>query len=154
MALPLFVEAVRVEGDFYVDGGVIDAFPAEPLVDDGGFDRVFGLNVILPPGLRADDISGWERRPLGLLDASRQVDAGGRLELARRSARRLGDRLTLVEPLRPGELRGWSFFDTFLDRRRWPDAMRRGYDATVAALDPLRRTELHGDAGAARASGS
>src|ERR687885_700501 len=51
VALPVVVEAVRVEGDLYVDGGVIDAFPTEPFVEDGGFDRVFGLNVLLPPGL-------------------------------------------------------------------------------------------------------
>ena len=50
MALPLFVEAVRVEGDLYVDGGVVDAFPAEPMIADGKFDRVFGLNVMLPQG--------------------------------------------------------------------------------------------------------
>ena len=53
VALPLFVEAVRVEGDLYVDGGVVDAFPAEPMIAAGDFDRVFGLNVMLPPASRA-----------------------------------------------------------------------------------------------------
>ena len=140
VALPLMVEAVRIEGDFYVDGGVVDAFPAEPLLEDGGFDRVFGLNVILPPGLEAgDDISGWEKRTGGLLDASRQVSMGGHLELARRSKRRLGDKLTLIEPARDDDARGWAFYDVFLDRRRWPELIRRGYDATVEALEPFRR---------------
>src|SRR6059058_5532668 len=73
VALPLVVEAVRVEGDLYVDGGVIDAFPAEPLIDAGGFDHVFGLNVLLPAGLEADDISGWEANRLPLLDLSRRI---------------------------------------------------------------------------------
>src|SRR3712207_2148350 len=50
VALPLLVEAVRVEGNFYVDGGVVDVFPAEPLLDEqAGIDHVFGLNVLLPP---------------------------------------------------------------------------------------------------------
>src|SRR4051812_29485951 len=40
---PSAASAVRVEGELYVDGGVIDAFPAEPLA---GLDRVFGLGPI------------------------------------------------------------------------------------------------------------
>jgi NTE family protein len=125
VALPVAVEAVRVEGDLYVDGGVIDAFPTEPLVEDGGFDHVFGLNVLLPRGLP-------------LLDLSRRIAAGGHVELARRNLRRLGDRVTLIEPLAPGESRGAAFYDLFLDRRRWPELMRRGYDAAVDALAPFR----------------
>ena len=138
VALPLVVEAVRVEGDLYVDGGVIDAFPAEPLIEDGGFDHVFGLNVILPPGLESDDISGWESRSGGLLDAGRQLARGSHLELARRSQRRLGDRLTLIEPVSPDAVAGWAFYDLFLDRRRWPELIRRGYEETTAALEPFR----------------
>src|SRR5207247_10112097 len=99
VALPVVVEAVRVEGDLYVDGGVIDAFPTEPLVEDGKFDRVFGLNVLLPPGLQGDAADG--DRP-SLLDVSRRIAIGGHLELARRNLPRLGDRLTLIGPPQPG----------------------------------------------------
>src|SRR3989440_4223933 len=74
VALPVVVEAVRVEGELYVDGGVIDAFPTEPLVEDGKFDRVFGLNVLLPPGLQGDATDG--DRP-SLLDVSRRIAIGG-----------------------------------------------------------------------------
>jgi NTE family protein len=150
VALPLFVEAVRVEGDLYVDGGVIDAFPAEPLIEAGDLDHVFGLNVMLPPGLEGDDISGWEERRMGLLEATRQIGRGGHLELARRSTRRLGEQLTLVEPVEPGALNGVAFYDLFLDRRRWPELIRRGYDATWQALEPFRPRR----AGSARAAGS
>ena len=139
VALPLFVEAVRVEGDLYVDGGVVDAFPAEPMIADGGFDRVFGLNVLLPKGLEGEDISGWEGRTGGVLDASRQLRLAQHLELARRSRRRLGESLTLIEPIPHDDLHGFAFYDLFLDRRRWPDLMRRGYESTVAALEPFRR---------------
>jgi NTE family protein len=138
VALPVAVEAVRVEGDLYVDGGVIDAFPTEPLVDDGAFDHVFGLNVLLPRGLQGDDTEGADARRLSLLDLSRRIAAGGHVELARRNLRRLGDRVTLIEPLDPGESRGAAFYDLFLDRRRWPELMRRGYDAAVEALAPFR----------------
>jgi NTE family protein len=138
VALPVVVEAVRVEGDLYVDGGVIDAFPTEPLVEDGGFDHVFGLNVLLPPGLEGDDVDGSDARRLSLLDLSRRIAAGGHLELARRNLRRLGDRVTLIEPLAPAQSRGIAFYDLFLDRRRWPELMRRGYDSTLEALAPFR----------------
>ena len=116
-------ESVRVEGELYVDGGTVDAFPAEPLDAGGAFDRVFGLNVALPAGLEG------EQRGRG----------AGTVELARRSRRRLGDRLTLIEPVDQSEVRGAAFYDLFLDRRRWPDLMRRGYEATVEALRPFRR---------------
>lgn len=139
VALPLVVEAVRVEGDLYVDGGVVDAFPAEPLASDGGFDHVFGLNVLLPHGLEGERISGWEGRRGGILAATRQLQVANHLELARRARRRLGDKLTLIEPVEQSEVRGVAFYDLFLDRRRWPELMRRGYEATVEALRPFRR---------------
>jgi NTE family protein len=140
VALPLVVEAVRVEGDLYVDGGVVDGFPAEPLESSEPFDHVFGLNVLLPPGLEGEQISGWEKRRAGILDATRQLQVANHLELARRSRRRLGGKLTLIEPIDYSELRGVAFYDMFLDRRRWPELMRRGYDAAVEALRPFRRT--------------
>ena len=55
------------------------------------------------------------------------------------SRRRLGGRLTLIEPVDYSELRGIAFYDMFLDRRRWPQLMRRGYEATLEALRPFRR---------------
>ena len=139
VALPLLVEAVRIEGSFYVDGGVVDVFPAEPLLEEqAGIEHVFGLNVLLPPGLEGEDISGWERRRLGALAAGRQLGRASHIELARRAKRRLGDRLTLIEPVGLDEVSGLNFYDLFLDRSRWPDLMRRGYEATVAALEPFR----------------
>ena len=141
VALPLLVEAVRVEGNFYVDGGVVDAFPAEPLLDEQAeIDHVFGLNVLLPAGLEGEDISGWDRRRLGAVAAGRQLGRASHIELARRAKRRLGDRLTLIEPVELDEVTGLNFYDLFLDRSRWPDLMRRGYDAAVAALEPFRGT--------------
>jgi NTE family protein len=140
VSLPLVVEAVRVEGDLYVDGGVVDAFPAEPLIEEGGFDHVFGMNVLLPPGLEIG-AEGNGNDGVGIFDAGRQIALGSHLELARRSRRRLGRKLTLVEPVEPSDARGVAFYDLFLDRRRWPDMMRRGYAATTEALAPFRTAQ-------------
>jgi NTE family protein len=138
VALPLVMEAVRVEGDLYVDGGVVDLFPVEPILG-GRFDRIFGLNVILPPGLEGEDISGWERRRGGIADVGRQLRIANHVEIARRGAKRLGRKLTLIEPVPHEEQRGVGFFDLFFDRRRWPELMRQGYEVTGEALAPFRR---------------
>ena len=119
VAAPLASEAVRIEAELYVDGGAVDAFPAEPLA---GLDRVFGLNVLLP----AEDGAGWDQR------------RAGTLELGRRSRSALGERLSLIEPISPEEMRELAFYELFVDRRAWPELMRRGYEATLEALRPFR----------------
>jgi predicted acylesterase/phospholipase RssA len=68
------IEAVEVGGYLYVDGGIIDLLPAEPILRDGGFDHVFGVNFVLPPQLEPEDITGWNDRPIGVLTASRQAE--------------------------------------------------------------------------------
>ncbi len=149
IALPLFIESVDIGGHLYVDGGIVDVFPCGPFIDDGGFDHVFGLNFMLPPQLRADDITGWEQSPMGVLKGSRQLNQGYHLEFARRSRQALGDTLTVVDPVDYSLLRGVSFYDLFLDRRRWPEIMRHGYEAMTAALKPFRaRRPAHAGNGA------
>ena len=138
IALPLFIEAVRVGDHMYVDGGIVENWPAEPVIEDGGFDHVFGVNLMLPAGFRPKDITGWPDRIGGILEASRQLQQGYHLEMARRAMRQLGDRLTLIEPVNASELRGTSFYDLFIDRSHWPRLMRQGYDAATKALDSFR----------------
>jgi NTE family protein len=120
IAAPLASEAVRVEGELYVDGGAVDAFPAEPLA---GLDHVFGLNVLLP----SEDGAGLDQK------------RAGTRELARRSRSALGESLSLIEPISPDEMRELAFYELFIDRRAWPALMRRGYEATVDALRPFRK---------------
>ena len=138
IALPVFIESVPVDGHLYVDGGIIDLLPAEPILDDGGFDHVFGINFMLPPQLEPDDITGWNDRPMGVLAASRQAEQGFQLELARRTRRALGDRLTVIDAADHRLLRGPAFYDLFIDRSRWPDLIRAGYERATIALDALR----------------
>jgi NTE family protein len=141
IALPVFIESVPVRGHLYVDGGIIEVWPAEPVVErveSGDLDHVFGVNVMLPAGFEAHDITGWPERPLGLLEASRQLEQGYHLEMARRAQRRLGERLTLIDPVEARELRGVRFYELFIDRSHWPRLMRQGYDHATRALEPFR----------------
>ncbi len=142
VALPLFIESVPVDGHLYVDGGVIELFPAQPILEDGGFDHVFGLNFMLPLGFEAHDITGWAERRGGFMQASRQLQQGNHLEMARRARRELGEHFTLIDPIDPSLLRGVSFYDLFIDRRQWPALIRQGYTAATRALDGLRASTL------------
>ena len=135
IALPLFIESVEVRGHLYVDGGIIDLLPAEPVIADASIDHAFAINVMLPKRFQAEDVTGWQAHRMGVLRASRQLQQGYHLELARRSQRQLGDRLTLVDPIDHKLLRGVSFYDLFIDRRRWGELIRQGYRATRRALD-------------------
>ena len=138
IALPAFIEAVEVGGHLYVDGGIIDLLPAEPILQDGGFDHVFAINFMLPPQLEPKDITGWSARPMGVLTASRQAEQGFQLELARRTRRALGERLTIIDAADHNLLRGPAFYEIFIDRSRWPELIASGYERATKALDPLR----------------
>lgn len=138
VALPVFIESVPVGGHLYVDGGIIELFPAQPILEGGEFDHVFGLNFMLPPRFEAQDITGWGERRWGILQASRQLQQGYHLEMARRARRELGERFTLIDPIDPSLLRGVSFYDLFIDRRQWPALIRHGHAAATRALDALR----------------
>jgi NTE family protein len=138
IALPLFIESVEVRGHLYVDGGVIEVWPARPVVEDGSFDRVFGVNFMLPPGFEPEDITGWPDRTGGILEASRQLQQGYHLELARRARDMLEDKLTLIDPVDASALRGTSFYELFIDRAHWPGLIRQGHDAATRALDAFR----------------
>jgi NTE family protein len=64
IALPVFIEAVPVGDHVYVDGGIIELFPAEPVLEEGGYDHVFGVNFKLPAQFEPQDITGWYRHRL------------------------------------------------------------------------------------------
>jgi len=141
IALPVFIEAVPVQGHLYVDGGIIELFPAEPVIADPSIDHAFGVNFMLPPHFQPQNVTGWHTHRLGILQASRQLQQGYQLELARRSQRQLGDRLTLIDPIDYTLLRGVSFYDLFIDRRKWPELIRQGYRAARRTLEAFTSTD-------------
>ncbi|MEH3052550.1 MAG: patatin-like phospholipase family protein [Patulibacter minatonensis] len=147
IALPLVMEAVRVDGHLYVDGGTIDLLPAQPLHDDGEIDHVVAVNVMLPPQLQAEDLTGWEDRLMGILDAARQAEQAFHLELARRTLGEFGHHVTIIDAADHKLLRGPSFFDLFLDRTRWPELIEHGYQQATAELDRLRLSAVPAAAG-------
>ena len=99
---------------------------------------MFVVNFMLPPQLEPADISGWQNTRMGVLKASRQADQGFQLELAQRTLRQLGDRATVIDAADHTLLRGPAFYDLFIDRSRWPELIRTGYERATAALDALR----------------
>jgi NTE family protein len=146
IALPVFIEAVEVDGHLYVDGGIIDLLPAEPILRDGGFDRTFAINFMLPPQLEPDDITGWQRHAMGVLAASRQAEQGFQLEFAHRTRKALGDALTIIDAADHQLLRGPAFYDLFIDRSRWPELILAGYERATRALDAFRLRQRRGPA--------
>ena len=139
IALPLVVEAVRVGDHLYADGGVVDVFPAQPLMEHERLDLYIGVNTILPARLEGKDISGWPNEPLGFMRATRQLGYAGHLELARRATKQLGRKLILLDPVDHSELQGWGFYDLFIDRRKWPRLILQGYEHTKAVLERYAR---------------
>jgi NTE family protein len=137
VALPVFIESVEVDGHLYVDGGIVELLPAEPILRDGGFDHVFAVNFMLPPQLRPADITGWQDTRMGILRASRQAEQGVQLEFAHRVRAALGNRLTIIDACDHRLLRGPAFYDLFIDRSRWPALIREGYERATRALDAL-----------------
>ncbi len=139
IALPVLIESVEVGGHLYVDGGIIELLPAEPILRDGGFDHVFGVNFMLPPQLEPEDITGWQDTRMGILTASRQAEQGVQLEFAHRLRAALGSSMTIIDAADHRLLRGPAFYDIFIDRSRWPALIRGGYERATRALDAFRR---------------
>ena len=75
---------------------------------------------------------------MGILIASRQAEQGFQLELAQRTKRMLGDAMTVIDASDHRLLRGPTFYDLFIDRSRWPELIRGGYERTTRALDAFR----------------
>ncbi len=142
IAIPIFVEPVQIGPHLYGDGGIIDIFPVRPVLDARP-DRVLGLNCYLPVGFEGEDVTGWRQRSFAILRASGQLRWSGMVALARAQALLAGDRLTLLHPVRYEAVRGGKFYETFVDRQRWPGFMNAGREVTrdfFERLAPLRAT--------------
>jgi predicted acylesterase/phospholipase RssA len=135
---------LRVGRHLYGDGGVVSIFPVRPLIDfEEPCDLVFGVNCYYPENFAGEEITGWRNRSWAILRAAGQLRACMHLELAREQAKRLGPRLVMLHPVPYTEVRGAKFYESFLDRSRWPRFMRQGYRCARAMLDRTHASESH-----------
>lgn len=136
ISLPLFVHPLRFGDHYYVDGGVVNIFPVEPLLEfEAPFDYFIGVNTILPSRFDGgEDITGWDERMLGILDVSRQLWYSQHIEAAFQAFQKIEDQTLLLEPLSHDEIQGAKFFEIILDSQRWPDIILDAYHHTQVQL--------------------
>ncbi len=133
ISIPIFVRAVRVGDHLYGDGGIVNVFPTRPIVE-AGVDVVIGVNCYFPQGFEGENLTGWETSRWSIMQASTQLRSCVHIELAREEARQLGNKLILLNPVPYTDIRGARFYETFLDRARWPEFMQMGRASAREAL--------------------
>jgi NTE family protein len=142
IAMPLFFDPVELDGGSWCDGGIVDIFPVHPVLDiEPVPDLVVAVNGFYPPGFAGDDATGWRGQRWSILYAASQVRTCQHVELARHNLARLRREtdVAMVDPVPYDKVRGIGFYRQFLDNSEWPDFMRAGRDATLAALTSRRR---------------
>jgi NTE family protein len=137
VSMPLFMRPAVHEGLSWCDGGIVDIFPVHPVLDiEPAVDAAVAVNGFYPHEFSGEDVTGWERRPLSIAVAAAQVRTCQHAQLAREhlAMLRRRSRTLLVEPVPYWKVAGTGFYAQFLDNREWPEFMRAGRRATLAAL--------------------
>ncbi len=129
VTLPLFMRPLPIDGAMCGDGGVVSIFPVDALADHHPeIDYYLGINAFYPENFDGVDATGWHRKTWSVLRMSTQTYQCQHLESARMQLRRIADRCVMCHPLRYDEFKGVKLYEHFLDRRSWPDFMRRGHE--------------------------
>jgi NTE family protein len=137
LALPLFIEPVRLDGGYWCDGGIVDIFPVRPVLDiEQRPDVALAINGFYPPGFAGEDASGWQDRHYSILHVASQVRTCQQVELARINLARLEHEtdVMMIEPVAYPKVRGAGFYRQFLNTKDWPGFMRAGRLETRRAL--------------------
>jgi NTE family protein len=137
VSMPLFIQPVEVGGLSWCDGGIVDIFPVEPVLDiEPAVDTAVAVNAFYPHEFEGEDVTGWDGRPLSIVSAAAQVRTCQHAQLAREHLARLRrqTRTLLVEPVHYRKVQGTGFYGQFLDNREWPQFMRAGREAMLASL--------------------
>lgn len=154
IALPLFVDAVELDGGSWCDGGVVDIFPVVPVLDiEDRPEVVLAVNGFYPPGFAGEEAPrDWRERPLSILHVASQVRTCQQIQLARENLRRLRDasQVALLEPVPYARVRGTGFYEQFLSTDDWPVFMVAGREHARRALAALGAASSNGAAGGAR----
>lgn len=138
VTLPLYMRPLQIDGAQCGDGGVVNIFPVDPLVDHHpDIDFFIGINAFYPRNFDGEDHSGWNEQTFSLFRVSSQTKQCQHLEAARMQLRRIEDRCLMIHPLPYEEIRGIRLYEQFLDRRLWLDFIRRGHAAGRLALQGM-----------------
>jgi NTE family protein len=138
VTLPLFMRTFEIDGMQCGDGGVVNIFPVDPLVDHHPeIDFYIGVNAFYPEGFAGEDHTGWDRQTFSILRVSPQTWQCQHLEAARMQLRRIQDRCLMIHPLRYEDFKGVKFYEQFIDRSRWPEFILRGHEAARRGLERL-----------------
>lgn len=137
VALPLFFDPVRLDGESWCDGGIVDIFPVHPVLDiEAPCDLALAVNGFYPPGFVGEDASGWRDRPWSIIDIASQVRTSQQAQLARENVTRLGAALEvhMIEPVSYEKVMGLGFYRQFLSTEDWPGFMRTGRHDALRVL--------------------
>lgn len=138
VTLPLYMRPFELGGAQCADGGVVNIFPVDPLVDHHPEIAFYlGVNAFYPKGFSGEDHTGWHEQIASMFRVSPQAKQCQHLEAARMQLRRIQDRCLMVEPLEYEEVRGVRLYEHFVDRRRWVEFMRRGHQSARQGLQAL-----------------
>jgi predicted acylesterase/phospholipase RssA len=142
ITLPIFMQPVEIDGALCGDGGIINIFPVQPLVDHHPeIDFFIGINAFYPENFDGEDHSGWQEKTFSVLRVSSQPRHGQHLEAARMQLRMIQDRCLLLHPVPYQEIKGVKFYEQFIDRSRWPEFILRGYYHARRNLTLLDRAQ-------------
>lgn len=146
VTLPVFMQPVPIDGALCGDGGIINIFPVDPLVQHHPeIDFFIGINAFYPENFDGEDHSGWQRKTFSVLRVSPQPRHGQHLEAARMQLRLIQDRCLMLHPVPYREVKGVKFYEQFIDSSRWAEFATRGYYYTRRSLTLLDRS-LNADA--------
>jgi NTE family protein len=137
VSMPLFIQPAMRDGLSWCDGGIVDIFPVQPVLDiEPAVDTAIAVNAFYPHEFGGEDVTGWDGRPLSIVSAASQVRTSQHAQLAREHLARLRHeaRTLLVEPVPYWKVAGAGFYQQFLDTSEWPQFMRAGREAMLASL--------------------
>ena len=137
VSMPLFLQPVKLDGQSWCDGGIVDIFPVRPVLEiEPKVETAVAVNAFYPHEFDGEDVTGWDRQPLSIVTAASQVRNCQHAELAREHLARLRQaaHTLLVEPVPYRKVAGTGFYAQFLDTREWPEFMRAGRAAMLARL--------------------
>lgn len=141
IAIPLFIEPVRMGAGSWCDGGIVDILPVSPVLDLGAtYDAAVVVNSFYPHEFEGEDEGGWRGRRWSVLQIASQVKSNQHVQLAREHLARLRaevPQVVVLEPVPYSLVRGARFYSQFVDPALWPAHMRAGRRAMSAALPRL-----------------